>query len=41
MRYRVSTSFNWYAAPVAKLLVGNFESAALEFYADRALQASQ
>jgi hypothetical protein len=37
MRYRVSTNFNWYAAPVARLLVGNFESAALAFYAHRAM----
>jgi hypothetical protein len=36
MRYRVSTNFNWYAAPVARLLVGDFESAALAFYAHRA-----
>lgn len=40
MQYRVSTNFNWYAAPVARLLIGNFESAALEFYARRAMQAS-
>jgi hypothetical protein len=36
MRYRVSTNFNWYAVPVARLLIGNFESAALAFYANRA-----
>lgn len=36
MRYRVSTDFNWYAVPVARVLVGNFESAALAFYAHRA-----
>lgn len=36
MRYRVSTSFNWYARPLAELLIGNFEQAALRFYAHRA-----
>jgi hypothetical protein len=36
MRYRVSTNFNWYAAPIARGLVGNFESTALAFYAHRA-----
>jgi len=36
MTYRVSTGFNWYARPVAALLVGNFEQAALGFYAGRA-----
>jgi len=36
MTYRVSTSFNWYARPLAALLVGNFEEAALAFYAHRA-----
>ena len=40
MRYRVSTNFNWYAAPVARLLIGNFESAALAFYARRATKTS-
>ncbi len=38
MTYRVSTSFNWYARPLAALLVGNFEDAALAFYAHRAQQ---
>jgi hypothetical protein len=36
MRYRVSTAFNWYTQPIADLLVGNFEEAALQFYAMRA-----
>ncbi|HTK99966.1 MAG TPA: hypothetical protein VL379_18160 [Pseudomonadales bacterium] len=36
MSYRVSTRFNWYAQPVAKLIVGNFEETALRFYARRA-----
>jgi len=36
MRYRVSTHFNWYARPLASLLVENFEETALEFYARRA-----
>jgi hypothetical protein len=36
MRYRVSTHFNWYANPLARLLIGDFESTALELYARRA-----
>ena len=36
MSYRVSTHFNWYARLVARILVGNFESTALDFYARRA-----
>ena len=36
MSYRVSTSFNWYTRPIAEFLVGNFEDAALNFYAHRA-----
>ena len=36
MSYRVSTRFNWYAQPLAKLIVGNFEETALRFYARRA-----
>lgn len=36
MTYRVSTRFNWYAEPIAALLVGNFEEAALRFYGTRA-----
>jgi hypothetical protein len=36
MKYRVSTSFNWYTRPIAEFLVGNFEEAALRFYAHRA-----
>jgi hypothetical protein len=39
MSYRVSTPFNWYAQPIAQLLVGNFEEAALHFYARRAVTA--
>lgn len=35
MGYRVSTDFNWYAAPVAVLLMGNFEEVILKFYARR------
>lgn len=38
MRYRVSTHFNWYAAPVADLLVGDFAERILTFYARRAVQ---
>ncbi len=36
MTYRVSTHFNWYARPVARWLIGNFERHALRFYAGRA-----
>lgn len=36
MHYRVSTRFNWYAGPVADLLVGNFSDVVLRFYARRA-----
>lgn len=32
----VSTAFNWYTRPIAEFLVGNFEEAALRFYARRA-----
>lgn len=39
MSYRVSTSFNWYAAPIAELMIGNFEEAALRFYASRAVES--
>jgi hypothetical protein len=37
MHYRVSTHFNWYARPLAHLLIDNFERTALEFYAHRTL----
>jgi len=36
MSYRVSTPFNWYAKPIADLLMGDFEQAALTFYSHRA-----
>jgi hypothetical protein len=36
MSYRVSTQFNWYAGPVADVLVSNFAEVALGFYARRA-----
>jgi hypothetical protein len=35
-RYRVHTSFNWYASALADALIGNFEEAVLRFYARRA-----
>ena len=41
MSYRVSTRFNWYARPLAAMLVGDFEEAALRFYARRAEQQSR
>jgi hypothetical protein len=36
MHYRVSTMFNWYAQPIARWLIGNFEEVILGFYARRA-----
>jgi hypothetical protein len=36
MSYRVSTRFNWYAQPIAEILIGNFEEVILGFYANRA-----
>jgi len=39
MKYRVSTRFNWYAGPIADLLVGNFADVVVRFYARRAEQA--
>ena len=35
MRYRVSTQFNWYAEPLARWLVGDFEDTILRFYKRR------
>jgi hypothetical protein len=32
VRYRVSTEFNWYAAPLARLLMGNLEDSILDYY---------
>jgi hypothetical protein len=32
LRYRLSTRFNWYAAPLARALMGNLEETVLEFY---------
>jgi len=40
MEYRVSTRFNWYAAPVADFLVGNLEKTLLRFYARRAVNGN-
>lgn len=39
MHYRVSTQFNWYAKPVARLLIGNFEEVILGFYSRRSTGA--
>jgi len=36
VRYRLSTSFNWYAGPALEFLIGNFEDVILGFYARRA-----
>lgn len=36
MRYRVSTQFNWYAEPIARWLIGDFEENILAFYRRRA-----
>ena len=35
MNYRLSTRFNWYAEPIANLLIGNFEETVLQFYRQR------
>ena len=35
MGYRVTTQFNWYAEPLARYLLGNFENVVLEFYRRR------
>jgi len=35
MHYRVSTQFNWYVAPIADALFGNFEETILDFYRRR------
>jgi hypothetical protein len=35
MGYRVTTQFNWYAEPLARNLLENFESVVLEFYRHR------
>lgn len=36
MQYRVSTQFNWYAEPIARWLMGDFEETVLDFYRRRA-----
>lgn len=36
MDYRVSTGFNWYAAPLADWLIGDFSEVILDFYRQRA-----
>jgi len=41
MHYRVSTRFNWYAGPLADLLVGNFAEVVVRFYARRAERSGQ
>jgi len=40
MSYRVSTHFNWYAAPVADFIIGDFTEVILDFYARRAQAGS-
>jgi uncharacterized protein YndB with AHSA1/START domain len=41
MEYRVSTAFNWYADPVAKILLGNVAEVNLEYYRRRSEAAAQ
>lgn len=36
MDYRVGTGFNWYAAPLARWLIGDFSETILQFYRRRA-----
>jgi hypothetical protein len=40
MNYRVTTQFNWYAEPLARYLLGNFEEVVLEFYGRRSVAQS-
>ncbi len=40
IQYRVSTQFNWYAAPIAAYLFGNFEEVILDFYRQRSEAAA-
>lgn len=40
MDYRVSTGFNWYAAPLARWLIGDFSDTILAFYRHRAEAAA-
>jgi len=40
VQYRVSTRFNWYAEPVAALLLGNMAEANLNFYRQRSEAAT-
>lgn len=40
MHYRVSTQFNWYAGPIADLLIGNFSEVILAFYQRRSEAAA-
>ena len=35
MGYRVSTQFNWYVDPIARVLIGNFEEVIQDFYRQR------
>jgi hypothetical protein len=41
MEYRVNTSFNWYADPVAQWLLENFEEVLLDFYRRRSEAAAR
>ena len=38
MQYRVSTSFDWYARPIARWLSGDFSEVMLDFYRVRSQQ---
>ena len=38
IHYRVSTQFNWYADPLARILLGNVEEVNLEYYRQRSEQ---
>ncbi|MET0536080.1 MAG: SRPBCC domain-containing protein [Steroidobacter sp.] len=40
MHYRVSTRFNWYAEPVARLMLGNLEEVLLGLYEQRSVAAA-
>jgi hypothetical protein len=41
IRYRLSTQFNWYAAPIAQALMGNLEETLLGYYKDKSERATE
>ncbi len=41
MQYRVSTSFDWYARPIARWLIGDFSEVILGFYRERSERSGE